>query len=235
MFVEKLFDCAKEICLEDNKTITSAIRELNAFAIVYDSANKKARDQKQEEQEKKERQINIETNLNLRPSPPLFSTPEDTAGLDIASSVNEKRISSTTDANVDNQFVTPPNAEEVVEIEMAKENSEEVKTGRKRKNSSLVEGGDSTKPSSVKNQMKFRSNEMINMIDGMVPHVNKSIKDLMDIMNEKYDGEDRKKTDKATYLTTLYKIRQDKSAIGEDLTTISKMIEKTTAELEAMK
>ena len=172
MFVEKLFNCAKEICLEDDKTITSAIQELNMFAIQYDAANKEARDKKQEEQEKKERQINIETNLNLRPSPPLFSTPDDTAGLDITSSANEKRSSSTKDDNVNNQFVTPPVAEEVVEIEMAKENTEEVTTARKRKNSSLVEGGDSTKPSSVKSQMKFRSSDMINMIDGMIPHVN---------------------------------------------------------------
>ena len=61
-----------------------------------------------------------------------------------------------------------------------------------------------------------------------------SFKDLLDIINEKYESEDRKKNDKATNLSALYKIRQDKFAIGEDLTVISEMIDKTMEDLKNM-
>ena len=126
LFVSNIFTCAKKICREDDKSITTSIQELNAFAIKYDAANKEAKDNKEEEQEKKERQINIKTNSNLRPSLPVFSSPSDTTRLDILSSVSEKRINLAKEDNIDNQIVTPPVAKGVV-IDVEKEKNQDEK------------------------------------------------------------------------------------------------------------
>ena len=93
--------------------------------------------------------------------------------------------------NVNNQIIIPPVAKEVVVINIAKEKTEdkEVKAGPKRKISSLVKGKDSKKPLSVKNQTKFRSNDMVHMFDGMLPFVNMTFEELRDIFPDEQVSE----------------------------------------------
>ena len=169
VFVVKVFTCARKYCQEDkDENIPLHIQDLNAIAIVYETVCKQAdaafEKKKQDEVQKKERQAAIEKQLNILPSPPSSPALEDTSALNMLSAVSENVMNANELNSADNQIITPPTDKEVV-IEMTNEEEEAPAKGtKKRKNSSLVQGGDPTKPSSV----KFRSHDTINLIDELI-------------------------------------------------------------------
>ena len=210
LFVSNIFTCAKKICLEDNDTIPKVVQDLNAFAIKYDTVNKAMKEQlkerKQAEKEKKDRQEIIEKQvLNVR-SPPLRLSPpvlctRDKTGLEFLASISES-VTNSSDTNTnssdtntsDNQIVTPPLTKEVI-IDVGKEEKEDEKMPArpKRKNSSLVQDADSKKPSSIKNQIKFRCNFTINLVDEMIPATTVMERKIKGLFSEKEEDAGMKK------------------------------------------
>ena len=242
LFVSNIFTCAKKICLEDNGTIPKVIQDLNAFAIKYDAANKameeQSKEKKKAEKEKKERQEFIEKQILQvcppppRPSPPVLCTLDKT-GLEVLASVSESVTNSSDTNTTDNQIVTPPLTKEVI-IDVGKEEKEDEKMPArpKRKNSSLVQDGDSKKPSSIKNQIKFRSNDTINMVDEMIPAITVMQREIKGLFSEKKEDEGMKKL---AYLERLVKLKADMSAIGENVDFLSKKIQDTAKESKGYK
>ena len=216
MFVSNIYTCAKKIRLEDNNTSPKVIKDLNAFAIKHDTVNTKRNGgktqgkKKEVEKDKKDRQEIIEKQLlNIRPPPPHLSLPvlctSDKTGLDILSSVSESVINSNNANNIDNQIVNPPHAKEVViDAEKEKKQDEKMPTRPKMKNSSLVQGGDSKKPSLIKNQIKFRSNDMINLINEIIPSIKDIQHKIKGFFSEKEEDASMKKLAYLERLILLY-------------------------------
>ena len=118
------------------------------------------------------------------------------------------------DSVVDNQIVTPPLAKEVaVDIDQA-EGEDKTPPRPKRKNSGLVEGGNPKKPSSVKNQVKFRSTDVVNLFDSAMPAIEKSAREISNALAAK--DKVNPILEKVELLQKLLKTKQDMIDLGEN-------------------
>ena len=225
-FVANVFTLAKKICLEDDGTISKTTQDLNAIAIMYDevcqAAKDEIKDKKQDEKEKKERQAVIEKDvLNLNNSPPSFTpsvlSPRENTNLDLLSAVSESVAKG---SESDNQIVTPPVAKEVViDVEQDKRGGV-APCGPKRKNSGLVEGGNSKKPSSVKNP-KFRSSDTVNFFDKALPTIESTAREISGALAK---PKTNPMVEKIELLERLLKVKQNMITLGENTDWITAQI-----------
>ena len=222
-FVTKVLVGAKKICEASDGVPPKLLPDFNAIAIKYEEVNKAANDKleekKKEAKEKKERQEKIEKDvLGLDEfTPPPVPPPTKTSGLEILSFASAS-IAKEKAGEDDNQIVTPPLDKEVT-IDVDQPN-DKVQGSTKRKNSRLVEGGDAKKPSSVKNTLKFRSMDMINTFDKVLPSLERSAAGFSQALAAKVCP----KMKRVKLLRELVQLKQELSSIGENTDGITKEI-----------